>query len=75
MVNTEVYMDFTSVVHLKYTGNSRDIHVKYTGNTLKMHRKYTDYPLTIHGINVLLHIHFFYTKYTISSNITPKTPK
>ena len=50
MINAEVYMDLTLVMHLKYTGNTRE-----------MHGKYTDYKLTVHGINLLLHIHF-YTK-------------
>ena len=71
MINTEVYMDLRSVIHLKYPGNTRAIHVIYTKNTREIHHKYTDYTLNIHGINVLLHIHFFYTKYTISSSITP----
>ena len=75
VANTEVCMDFTSVVHLKYTGNTLDKHVIYTGNALKIHRKYTDHPLTIHGVNALLHIHFFYTKYTVSSSVAPNTPK
>ena len=75
VVNTEVYKNFTSVVHLKYTGNARAMPVKYSENTLKIHQKYTDYPLTIPGMNVLLHIHFFYTKYTISSSKYTKYTK
>ena len=47
------------------------MHVKYTENTPKIHGLYTD----IHRINVLLYIHFFYTKYTISPSTTPNTPK
>ena len=34
VVDTEMYRDFTSVVHLKYTGNTRDVHMNYTENTL-----------------------------------------
>ena len=35
MINTEVYMDFTSVIHLKYTESTRDTNVNYMGSTLK----------------------------------------
>ena len=42
-------------------GNDTGITVEYTGNRSKIHWKYTDYTRTVHGINVLLHTHFFYT--------------
>ena len=44
--NTEVYMDFRSVIHLKYTVYALYINAKDTGNTLKIHQKYTDGPYT-----------------------------
>ena len=53
MINTEVYMEFASVPHLKYSGNTRDTHVKCTGNTPKKHQKYTNYTLAIYRISVL----------------------
>ena len=64
MINAEVYMDLTLVIYLKYTGNTRE-----------MHGKYTDYTLTVHEINLLLHIHFTQSTPTISASITPNTPK